>query len=113
MSGGDFQGFFNVISMVVAGIIALGGAITVIEHIAERVNIRRNRVAEQVAEHEGTLEKHMQYLANDDKRIKSMEESNKLIMRGVMDLMTHEIDGNHTEQLKQTRHDMNKYLIER
>ena len=32
-------------------------------------------------------------------------------MRGVMQLMSHEIDGNHTAQLRETRDDMEKYLI--
>ena len=54
---------------------------------------------------------HDQRLANDHRRLSELETSDRLIMRGVMQLMSHEIDGNHTAQLKETRDDMERYLI--
>ena len=41
------------------------------------------------------VDRHAECLDRDDKRIGDLEESNRLIMRGVMQLMSHEIDGNH------------------
>ena len=113
MGGDELRTFMDVLMAMAGGVIAIGGAVAVFEHIAEKGSIRRNKVAEQVAKHSDTLEKHAQYLDNDDKRLESMEQSNKLIMRGVMQLMSHEIDGNHTAQLKKTRDDMENYLIEK
>ena len=109
----DIDVFIKVLISLAAGIVAIGGAIGFIEHVVDRASIKHVKVAEQVAEHERKLEKHTEYLDSDNRRLKEMEETNKLIMRGVMGIMTHEIDGNHTEQLKQTRDEMQDYLINR
>lgn len=111
--GDEFKTFLEVLLAIAGGIVVIGGAMGIIEHLAEKVSIRQNRVAQQVAEHEDVLEKHTLYLDNDNKRLKSVEDTNRLIMRGVMQLMSHEIDGNHTSQLQETRDDMQKYLINR
>lgn len=111
--GGDIKVFVDVLLGMAAAIVVIGGAVGVIEHVAERIRLKSNRVAEQVEDHERRLEKHDEHLDNDNKRLNDVEQSNKLIMRGVMQLMSHEIDGNHTEQLKRARDDMHEYLIER
>lgn len=109
----DFETFVRVLVALAAGIVAIGGAITFIEHVADRAATKQTVIAAQVAEHERQIEKHKEYLDSDNKRLREMEETNKLIMRGVMSIMTHEIDGDHVEQLKQTRDDMQEYLINR
>lgn len=109
----EFKVFLDVLLAIAAGIVCIGGAVGVIEHVAERVSMKSNRVAKQVDDHERKLEKHAEHLDNDNKRLNDMEQSNKLIMRGVMQLMTHEIDGNHVDQLEKVRDDMNQYLINR
>lgn len=111
--GGDLQTTLNVLLGIAAGIVAFGGALGVIEKLKEKATTRSNEVAATVAKHATMLEKHAQYLDNDDKRLESMEETNRLIMRGVMQLMSHEIDGNHSAQLRETRDDMESYLINR
>ena len=109
----DFDVFIKVLISIAAGIVAIGGAIGFIEHVIERASIKHNKVAEQVEKHDRALEKHAEFLDNDNKRLQEMEITNKLIMRGVMNIMSHEIDGNHTAQLKQTRDEMRDYLINR
>lgn len=111
--GDDLRSFVDVLMAIAAAIVTLGGAVAVFEHFSERANIKRNKVTEKVEAHEQILEKHAQHLDNDNKRLNEVEESNRLIMRGVMQLMSHEIDGNHTAQLEKTRDDMNNFLIEK
>lgn len=60
-----------------------------------------------------TLEHHTKCLDNDNKRLAEQGESINLLMRGVMQLMTHEIDGNHVDKLREARDAMEQYLIER
>lgn len=60
-----------------------------------------------------TLEKHSELLDNDNRRLKELEDSNKIIMQSMLALMSHAIDGNHTEDLKIARDDLQKYLIRR
>ena len=111
--GAEFETFVRVLVAIAAGIVAIGGAYTFIEHLVERASIKGNRVAEKVTEHERAIEKHAEYLDKDKQRLDDMEHSSRLIMRGLMQIMTHELDGNHTEQLKQVRDEMNEYLINR
>ena len=65
------------------------------------------------AERDEALERHQRLLDNDNKRLKELEESNKIIMQSMLAIMSHEIDGNHVEDLKQARDDLQKYLIRR
>lgn len=57
------------------------------------------------------VERHSEFLDRDNRRIGDLEESNRLIMRGVMQLMSHEIDGNHVDKLRDARDAMEQYLI--
>lgn len=65
------------------------------------------------SERDMKLKRHQELLDNDNKRLKELEESNKIIMQSMLALMTHAIDGNHTDELKQARDDLQKYLIRR
>lgn len=109
----EFEIFIKVLVAIAAGIVAIGGAYTFIEHLVDKASVKSHKVEDKVNEHERALEKHMEYLAKDKQRLDDMEDSNKLIMRGLMQLMTHEIDGNHVDQLQKVRDDMNRYLIDR
>ena len=59
------------------------------------------------------LNEHEKKLDNDHKRLMELEESNKIMMQSMLALMSHAIDGNHTEDLRQARDDLQKYLIRR
>ena len=107
----DFEVFIKVLVAIAAGIVAVGGAWTFIEHLGNLATTKQNAVAEQVIEHARIIEKHAEYLDSDNQRLKKMEDSNRLIMRGMMTLMTHEIEGNHIDQLEDARNDIQKYLI--
>lgn len=64
-------------------------------------------------ERDTTLKKHSEQLDNDNKRLKELEESNKIIMRSMLALMSHELDGNHTEELTKAKDELQEYLIRR
>ena len=64
-------------------------------------------------ERDEKLKRHDEPLDNDNKRLRELEESNKIIMQSMLALMSHAIDGNHTEDLKQARDDLQSYLIRR
>lgn len=98
----DLQTFANVLLGIAAGIVVLGNAYAALKHLAERPH----GIAEKVRKHE-------ERLARDHKRLSELETSDRLIMRGVMQLMSHEIDGNHSQQLRETRDEMEQYLINR
>ena len=59
-----------------------------------------------VTEHAGMLDR-------DNKRLRELEDSSKLLLRGLSVLLEHEIKGNHVEQLEKVKDDINEYLINR
>lgn len=52
-------------------------------------------------------------LRNDNERLKSMEDGNKVICRGILALLSHEINGNSSEKLKASQTEITNYLIDR
>lgn len=109
----DFEVFIKVLMGIAAVIVAVGGAYTFIEHLVDKASTKSHKIIEQVDKHERMLEKHTEYLSNDNQRLKDVEDTNRLIMRGIMNLLSHEIDGNHTTQLQKVRDAMNEYLMDK
>lgn len=54
-----------------------------------------------------------EHLDNDNKRLNDLEQSTRLMLRGMVQLLDHEIDGNHTELLAAVRDDIETFLINR
>ena len=52
-------------------------------------------------------------LDNDDKRLKALEQGNKVISRGILALLSHEINGNSDDKLRASQQEITNYLIER
>jgi heme/copper-type cytochrome/quinol oxidase subunit 1 len=62
---------------------------------------------------EHTVDDHTKKLQNDHERITQLEESNRIIMRALMAVMSHEVNGNSTEKLQTSMDEIQKFLIER
>lgn len=91
---------------ICGGISIIAGGVAVIYNLFKKAK-------QPDTERDETLKKHTQMLDNDNKRLKELEESNKIMMQSMLALMSHSIDGNHIEDLKQARDDLQKYLIRR
>lgn len=98
------ESLWNIVQLICTGIITIGGAGAILASI-----YRWSKNPDK--ERDEKLKKHGELLDNDNKRLKELEESNKIIMQSLLAIMSHELDGNHTEQLKQARDDLQKYLI--
>ena len=102
----EMETFVRILLAIAAGVVTIGGAFTFFEHIVEKASKRNQELDAQVEAHEQRLDR-------DHKRLNELESSSRLIMRGVMHLMSHEVDGNHTDQLEKVRNEMQDYLINR
>ena len=96
---------------ICACIVAISGAIAAVIRFW-------NWAHKQSDENTATLEEIMKWLASDKHRIEDLETSqaemdrqNKLLLKAVVSLMSHELDGNHTAQLASTRDEIQEYLI--
>lgn len=54
-----------------------------------------------------------QWRKDTDSRIKSTEEGQKVICRGILALLSHEINGNSNDKLKASQTEITNYLIDR
>lgn len=59
------------------------------------------------------IDDHTQKLASIAKRNDSQETGQKALCRGVLALLSHEINGNSTDKLKSAQENINDYLIEK
>ena len=57
------------------------------------------------------LLEHEEKLIEDDKKLKEIETTDKLILQSLLVIINHDITGNGIEQLKATRNEIQDYLI--
>lgn len=65
-----------------------------------------NNLEEKVNDHDERLDR-------DHKRLNDLEESNRIIMRALMAMLSHEINGNSDEKLKASFDEIQQFLIEK
>lgn len=62
---------------------------------------------------EKRVSQHEEFFGNDNRRIESLEEGNRVTQQALLALLGHGIDGNNTEQMQSAKDSLQKYLIER
>lgn len=60
---------------------------------------------------DGILEKFQGFLDNDDKRLKAIDEGNKITQTALLALLKHALNGNDTDALKVAEKNLEEYLI--
>lgn len=104
---------WNIFQVACAGIITIGGAGAVIVGLYKWAKKPDD-------DRDDRLKHHDEMLDNDNKRLKELEreqaemkEAQSILMKSILALMSHAIDGNHQEELKMARDDMQNYLLRR
>ena len=60
-----------------------------------------------------TVARHDKLLDNDDKRLKEIENSNRMILQCLLVIINHDITGEGIEKMKTARDELQEYLINR
>ena len=60
-----------------------------------------------------TVEKHEQLLTNDNTRLEDIEDSNKMMLQCLLVMINHNITGNGIDKLKETRDELQEFLIKK
>lgn len=97
---------FQIFLAICGSIITVGGAGAIVAKIV-------NKYRKPDKDRDEQMKKHQAMLDNDNKRLKELEEGNKVMMQAMLAMMSHELDGNHTEQLRQAHDALKEYLINR
>lgn len=104
---------WNFIQVASAGIITLGGAGAIFVGLYrwfKKPDINRD---EKLKGHDEKLDNDNRRLNELEKKQAETEEALQVLMRSMLALMTHSIDGNHTKELEKARDDMHEYLTKR
>lgn len=100
---------YSDIQTTVMVLMALFAAIVMIDKVVEIYQ----KMKKPKVDIETRLNEYDKMFANDQRQLVMQDEAIKLLIRGMSQLMTHQIDGNHVDQLAKTRDDMNEFLINR
>ena len=95
---------FTITSTQILGFCALLTAIWGAWKIVKEMKKPNDDLKEKVSEHDILLD-------NDDKRLASIEESNKMTLQCLLVIINHEITGNGIEKMKAARDELQEYLI--
>ena len=95
---------FTITSTQILGFCALLTAIWGVWKIVKEIKKPNDDLKEKVTEHDMLLD-------NDDKRLESIEESNKMTLQCLLVIINHEITGNGIEKMKAARDELQEYLI--
>lgn len=59
------------------------------------------------------VDKHTEFLTNDNKRLQEVEDSNRMILKCLLVIINHDITGNGIDKLKEARTELQEYLIDK
>ena len=99
-------------------IITISTAIGIIINLINKAREPERKQDERIKALEGradkfdlVIEKFQGYFANDDKRLKAIDEGNKITQTALLALLKHALNGNDTQALKDAEKDLEEYLI--
>lgn len=111
---------FAIAGIVVGGLLALCGAISTIgsaiSHIAKAIKAAKAPNAEQdrrIKQVEDDLEKVHGFLDSDKKRLKVLEDGNRVTQKALLALLGHGLDGNNEKQMRDAKEELETHLINR
>ena len=94
-------------------IVALCAAGVYLHKIYKMARRPHDEHEKRIAALEDHNEKQDGYLKVDKEKLDDLETDVRLVMSGVMQIITHTLDGNHIEKLRAVRDDMQQHLIEK
>lgn len=103
---------------IASAIIVLSTACGVIVNLINKArepekkqNDRIKALEDRADKFDGIIEKFREYFDNDDKRLKAIDEGNKITQTALLALLKHALNGNDTEALKVAEKNLEDYLI--
>lgn len=95
---------FTITSDQIIGLCALIGGLWTVWKIVKEIRKPSDDLKK-------TVDQHSELLNKDNQRLKETEESNRMILQGLLVIINHDVTGNGIEPLKETRDKLQAYLI--
>lgn len=81
--------------------------------VLKKLEPRLQAIDEKLANDNALLKAHTRTLEDHQEQIKAIESGNKVLCRGILALLSHEINGNSSDKLKESQQEITNYLIEK
>lgn len=104
---------FDDIARMLAVALVLVGAYAAIMSAVKTHREEKTRRSAPVTEMRARLDGHDKLLARDKERLDSLQEQSIITLRGVRAILSHEVNGNSVEKMKQSMQEIDDYLIRR
>jgi len=102
---------FGQLAGLAALVLVLVGAYNTIMTAVKNAREEKKRKDAPVNTLEEQVKKHEERLKRDHERLNDLEASNRIILRAHMAMLSHEINGNSDDKLKDSFDEIQKYLI--
>lgn len=103
----------NATTIFASWVISIGGAGAIFVGLYrwfKKPDVNRD---EKIKEHDDKLDNDFRDIKELKKRQEETDKAMQILMKSMLALMSHSIDGDHIEELKMARDDMQNYLIRR
>lgn len=98
---------------VAAVILAIIGAYNAIMTAIKNYRDEKTMKSRPIEEMKARLDAHDKMLARDRERLDAMQEQSVIMLRGVKAILSHEVNGNSVDKMKQSMAEIDDYLIRR
>ena len=112
--------FWTILMGCCSALITISAAITIVVNAIKKFREPENVQNKQIEElkelyrsMDARLKVHEEYFSNDKKKISAIEEGNRVTQKALLALMSHAINGNDVDKLKEAENSLREYLINR
>ncbi len=104
---------FELVLWVCGAIVSVSAAITIIVKVVQKIKAPEKNQNERISKLEKEAEKFKQLFDNDNQRLKALEEGTIITQQSILALLSHAINGNDVDSLKDAKNDLERYLTRR
>lgn len=109
----NLQNIWAIIAWGAAALVLLANAGEKICGIIRAIKAPDSEQNDRLANLENDVAKIKGYLENDKKRLDTLSEGDKVTKHAILALLGHGIDGNNVDEMISSKHELEKYLINR
>lgn len=105
------QQVFELVLWICGAIVSVSAAVTVISKVIQKARAPEKSQNERISKLEKNVETINQHLDNDNKRLKNLEEGNRVTQQAILALLSHALNGNDVDSLQKAKSRLEDYLI--
>lgn len=101
----------SLIVWICGAIVSISAAITIIIKVINKAKEPERNQNERITALEGKVAKYEKYFDNDNKRLVELEKGNIVTQQALLALLSHAINGNDLDSLKEAKTKLERYLV--